>query len=144
LKRLMRTHRYLSCFVAPAMLFFAISGAWQSFRLHEDRKDGSYTAPAALSTLSEMHKAERIGGPLGTLFRWGQALLAAGFVFTAILGLIMAFKLSRPTWTVWACLLAGIVIPILLAWVARANAPPRPTGPPGAGRDRGAIEQPAR
>jgi hypothetical protein len=29
----MRWHRYLSCFVAPAMIFFAISGAWQAFRL---------------------------------------------------------------------------------------------------------------
>jgi hypothetical protein len=42
LKTLLRVHRYLSCFVAPVMLFFAISGAWQAFRLQETRKDGSY------------------------------------------------------------------------------------------------------
>jgi len=30
LKTLLRIHRYLSCFVAPAMLFFAVSGAWQA------------------------------------------------------------------------------------------------------------------
>lgn len=140
MKRLMRLHRYLSCFVAPAMLFFAISGAWQSFRLHEDRRDGSYTAPPSLEALSQIHKAERIGGVSGTVFRWGQVLLAAGFVTTATLGLIMAFRLARPTWLVWAWLLAGIAIPFMVAWAARANAPKRPPGFPG--RERGAIERP--
>jgi len=60
MKRLMRVHRYLSCFVAPAMLCFSISGAWQAFRLHASRKDGSYVAPDVLSRLSLIHKAEKL------------------------------------------------------------------------------------
>ena len=46
MKRLLRIHLYLSCFVAPAMLFFAVSGAWQAFRFQERKKDGSYRAPS--------------------------------------------------------------------------------------------------
>jgi len=110
-----RLHRYVSCFIAPAMLFFAASGAWQAFRLQESRKDGSYVAPRALTVLSAIHKADRISGVRGLLFRAGQGALAVAFVGTAILGLVMGFRMTRPRWPFWACLVAGIVVPIVLA-----------------------------
>ncbi len=121
MKRLMRIHRYLSCFVAPAMLFFAISGAWQAFRYHENRKDGTYTAPAVLKTLSALHKADSLHGQVGTLFRLGQLGLAALFVTTAVIGLIMGFRLARPAWLVWAWVAAGVVLPMLLALLAHSG-----------------------
>jgi hypothetical protein len=119
LKLLMRCHRYLSCFIAPAMIFFAVSGAWQAFRLHEDRKDGSYQAPAALSVLSQAHKAEQLDKGAAVWFRIGELVLAAVFVTTAVLGLVMAFRLTRPAWRVWVLLAAGIALPVLLAWATR-------------------------
>lgn len=121
MKGLFRIHKYLSCFVAPAMLFFAVSGAWQAFRLHEDRKDGSYTAPEALKQLSEAHKAERLHGATAAWFKGGQLALAAGFVATAILGVVMAFKVTKPVWLVWACLAAGVAIPLMLAIATRVS-----------------------
>jgi hypothetical protein len=120
-KTLLRLHRYLSCCVAPAMLFFAISGAWQAFRLQETRKDGSYVAPPVLARLSEVHKAERLSGPAGTVFRVGQLAVAAMFATTAIVGLVMAFRVARPVWLVWACLAAGSALPVILAVAARAR-----------------------
>jgi hypothetical protein len=132
----MRTHRYLSCFVAPAMLFFAISGAWQAFRLHEDTKDGSYTAPKVLERLSVVHKAERLPMAARVWFRAGQAILAAAFVATAVLGLVMAVRIARPAWPVWLVLAAGILLPLLLALTvgpkseADARARPGPAAPP--------------
>lgn len=102
------------------MLFFAVSGAWQAFRLQETKKDGSYTAPPVLARLSEVHKAERLAGTAGTLFRAVQLALAAMFATTAIVGLIMAFRIARPVWIVWACLAAGTAVPVLLAVAARA------------------------
>lgn len=115
MKRLMRIHRYLSCCVAPAMLFFAASGAWQAFRLHDSKKDGSYTAPAALHALSEMHMAERLSGAAAGWFRAAQVLLAAMFAATAIIGVVMAFRVAPRARTVWACLTVGAAIPVLLA-----------------------------
>ena len=119
MKWLVRIHHYLSCFVAPAMLFFAVSGAWQAFRFHESRKDGSYTAPAVLKSLSHVHMAERLSGPAAEWFRLGQVVLAAAFALTAILGIVMALKLKRSTWFAWTCLLAGAVLPVLLVVAAR-------------------------
>jgi hypothetical protein len=122
MRRLMTIHRYLSCFVAPAMLFFAISGAWQAFRWQETRKDGSYVAPMALQTLSHFHKAERLSAPYGDWFRYGQLFVSAAFVATALVGLAMAFRIARPAWTVWLCLAAGVALPLCLA-IAAHSAP---------------------
>jgi hypothetical protein len=115
MKRLMRIHRYLSCFVAPAMLFFALSGSWQAFRLQDSRKDGSYVAPIVLSVLSDIHKASELSGLGGLLFRGGQVLLAAGFAATAVIGLVMAYRLTRPTRLFWFFVAAGVMVPIILA-----------------------------
>ena len=121
MRRLIRLHRYLSCFVAPAMMFFAISGAWQAFRLHETRKDGSYTAPATLKQLTDLHKAEDLEGASGEWFRRGQVILSIAFVSTALIGVVMAFRIARPVWPVLVCLAAGVALPVLLALAARAG-----------------------
>src|SRR5512147_3276260 len=114
MRALMRLHRYLSCVAAPLMLFFAISGAWQVFRLHESRKDGSYKAPAFVSRLSDVHKVERLVGPGGAAFRVGVVVAAAVFAATAIIGVIMAFRVTRPKWLAWLLVLAGAAVPVLL------------------------------
>jgi hypothetical protein len=119
-KTLTRTHRYLSCFIAPAMIFFAVSGAWQSFRLHEDNKDGSYHAPAALAVLSQAHKAERLSKTTGIWLKAGEVAIAAAFLVTAVLGLIMGVRLAGgKKWAVWSLLAAGTILPILIAVASR-------------------------
>jgi len=121
MRRMTLVHKYLSCFVAPAMVFFALSGAWQAYRLNEDRKDGSYAAPESLKVLSHMHKAERLSGSAGDWFRAAQVTLAAAFGLTALLGVSLAFRLTRPLWKVWVCLAAGVAVPLLLALAARTG-----------------------
>jgi hypothetical protein len=118
-KLLFRTHRYLSALIAPAMIFFAVSGAWQAFRLHESRKDGSYEAPAALTLLSQVHKAERLSQITGNWLRGGEVLLAVLFISTALVGITMALKVTRPVWLAWLLLAVGVAIPVALALVAR-------------------------
>lgn len=120
MKLLYRTHRYLSALVAPAMIFFAVSGAWQAFRLQETRKDGSYVAPEALSRLSEVHKAEHLSKVNGDLLRAGEVLLAALFVTTALVGIVMVLRVTRPAWLAWLLLAAGVAIPVALALATRS------------------------
>jgi hypothetical protein len=43
------------------------------------------------------------------------------FVATAVIGVVMAFRIARPVWMVWACLAAGTALPMLLAVAARAR-----------------------
>jgi hypothetical protein len=36
-------------------------------------------------------------------------------------GLVLAFRVARPAWLVWACLAAGTALPVLIAVAARAR-----------------------
>jgi hypothetical protein len=49
-----RWHSYAGLFMAPSVLFFALTGIVQLFNFHEAH--GSYVAPAILEKLSSVHK----------------------------------------------------------------------------------------
>lgn len=56
LKAIRLTHLYSGVFLAPAILFFAITGGLQMFGLHETSKGSSYVPPRLLMHLSQLHK----------------------------------------------------------------------------------------
>jgi hypothetical protein len=47
-------HTYVGVFIAPSVLFFALTGSLQLFRLHEGH--GSYTPPPVIERLGTLHK----------------------------------------------------------------------------------------
>lgn len=114
MRTLMRLHRVLSCIAAPLMMFFAVSGAWQVFRLQDQPKNGSYVPPPALVTLSHLHKAERLSGSGAEALRWILVLAAAVFFTSAVLGVVMALRITKPRWRVYAWLAAGLALPAAL------------------------------
>ena len=58
LKFLRQVHLYIGVFTTPALLFFAITGALQSFSLHEQTRGSSYKPPALLAQLAQLHKKQ--------------------------------------------------------------------------------------
>jgi hypothetical protein len=52
------THLYLGVFIAPALLFFALTGALQTFSLHETTRGSSYKPPAWAVMLAQIHKKQ--------------------------------------------------------------------------------------
>ncbi len=53
-----KTHLYLGVFAAPAILFFALTGALQTFSLHESTRGSSYTPPQWILILAQIHKKQ--------------------------------------------------------------------------------------
>jgi hypothetical protein len=51
-------HLYLGIFTAPALIFFAFTGALQTFSLHETTRGSSYKPPAWAVTLGQIHKKQ--------------------------------------------------------------------------------------
>lgn len=49
-------HLYIGVFSAPALLFFAFSGALQTFSLHEAKKGSDYKPAHWLVVMGELHK----------------------------------------------------------------------------------------
>jgi hypothetical protein len=133
MKTLLRVHRYLSCVLAPLLLFFAVSGAWQVLDLHESRKNGSYVAPPALQQLSRVHQAKGFEGTPRILYRLAVIGMSAAFVVAGGIGVVLAFRLTRPRWLAGVCLLAGVG---LLLYLVTAGAPLKPASGEGTAATR--------
>ena len=119
IRTLRKIHLYVSCAVAPLLLFFIISGSWQTFMLHRGTKDNTYSPPTIVAQLSAVHTGQslpRAGGASTekTPFRIIVVLMSVGLVLTISIGVIMAFRVSQRKRPVWLTLAAGAVVPALV------------------------------
>jgi hypothetical protein len=67
LKFLRKAHLYIGVFIAPALIFFAFTGALQTFGLHETSQGSSYKPPAWLVALAQLHKKQTTVVPVRKL-----------------------------------------------------------------------------
>ncbi len=142
LKAIRLTHHYLGIFIAPAVLFFAFTGFIQTFSLHETTRGSSYTPPAILVHLAQLHKKATLTTPVrkpgpapdpaltprqtappptpapAASFHWPMKIffgvVAVGLFTSTLTGLMMAWQYTRSKPTVAAVFLAGVVLPLLL------------------------------
>ena len=57
-------HLYIGVFISPMLLFFALTGAMQTFSLHETTAGSSYKPPALFVSLAQIHKKQTYIIPL--------------------------------------------------------------------------------
>ncbi len=58
LRTLRLIHLYLGVFVAPALIFFAFTGALQTFSLHESSRGSTYIPPRWAVVIAQIHKKQ--------------------------------------------------------------------------------------
>jgi hypothetical protein len=63
LKSLRTLHLWIGIFISPAVLFFAFTGALQTFSLHETTRGSDYKPPAWAVKLGQLHKKQTIEVP---------------------------------------------------------------------------------
>jgi hypothetical protein len=136
--RIRQWHSYIGLFIAPSVLFFALTGAAQLFDLHEAH--GNYQPPAVVEKLSSVHKdqvfefgdhheqpAAETGAPHpgteehGDKSERSTVLLKIFFLLVALclavstaLGLWMGLTQMRRKPVAWMLVGAGTLIPIVL------------------------------
>src|SRR5690349_8829449 len=117
LKTIRKTHLYLGTVFAPLVIFLALSGALQTFELHDPPKDSYFKPHGWIMTLAQIHKNQRTEGPPSkrhsVTLRWFFVMAAAGLIITSFLGIYMAFKYSKNHTLVYLSLGLGIGLPIL-------------------------------
>jgi hypothetical protein len=104
MQKLRSIHLYLGCIFAPLLLFFALSGIWQTLGLHS----------SFLEKVSSIHTERRWkdGSELGSFpLRVFVVIMAVSFVISIILGVIMAFKFGRSRRAALYCLGLGVAMP---------------------------------
>jgi len=109
MKKIRLIHLYLGCFFAPMLLFFAISGIWQTLGIHYHSK--------LLAELSTIHagRSLKMGITLtSVVLRWFIVVMAASFVFSTILGVMMALTQGGNRRKALICLVLGILFPLVV------------------------------
>jgi len=107
MQKLRSIHLYLGCLFAPLLLFFAISGIWQTF---------GWNSPF-LQKLSSIHteRGWKDGSELGSFpLRVFVIIMAVSFIITTVLGIVMAFRFGRSRRATFYCLTLGAFIPSVL------------------------------
>jgi len=143
ISRLRQWHAYIGLFIAPSVLFFALTGAMQIFNLHEAH--GTYHPPVLLEKLSAVHKdqvfkeppakddepqsaAHAAGAPdehppegedekLGAstlALKWFFLAVALGLFVSTLIGIWMGSTQIRRKSIAWTLMIAGTLIPIAL------------------------------
>jgi hypothetical protein len=125
-------HVYVSVFVAPSLLFFALTGALQTFRIPDEK-----AAPVVLQKLARLHKddvfavkpprprrpeggkgekaAEKPAPAASTQrLKWFFSVASVAIAVTTLLGLWMALAYHKRKAVMWALLIAGIAAPVLI------------------------------
>ena len=122
MKALRRIHLYLGCFFAPILLFFLVSGWYQT--MHPDRRKGPGEAEAIVDRMRAVHADSLLpstaaSGYTTRPFRYFIVAMSLALLITTVLGIVLAFKFSRPRWPVWLSLLLGFGLPLALLWLGQ-------------------------
>jgi hypothetical protein len=132
LKVARQIHLYIGIFISPAILFFAITGALQTFSLHETTRGSDYKPPTWIATLAQLHKKQTTTVPVKHAdastpqpspeppqkshlpMKIFFLLVAIGLFISTLTGIYMSYRFTRNKLVVTALLLAGIIVPLLL------------------------------
>ena len=142
LAALRQLHIYISVFVAPSLVFFALTGALQTFRIPDQK-----TTPMLIQKLARVHKDDVFAGkperPKGAnpgppaakapehepdhdhghdagpklateVLKWFFAAVSVAIALTTLVGVWMALTYNRRKVVVWALLIAGMAAPALI------------------------------
>ena len=110
MKKLRSIHLYLGCIFAPLLLFFAISGIWQTLGFHSDFL-------THLSTIHTSHQLKNGGGLSRGVLLIFVLIMAVCFVITTVLGVILAIKHGGSRRAAYYCLAFGVAFPTALVLI---------------------------
>jgi hypothetical protein len=106
MQKLRSLHLYLGCIFAPLLLFFALSGLWQTFG----------TESPFLQKLSSIHTGRhwKDGSELTSFpMKVTVIFMTLSFIATTLLGIVMALKFGRSRKAALFCLAAGFLVPAI-------------------------------
>jgi hypothetical protein len=110
MQKLRSIHLYLGCIFTPLLLFFAISGIWQTLGIRSP----------LLRLMATIHTSRELksGGGLSSFsLKVFVLVMTVSFIVTTILGVVMAVKFGHSRRAVFYCLVTGVLFPLVLILV---------------------------
>ncbi len=110
MQKLRSVHLYLGCIFAPLLLFFAVSGIWQTLGIRSPML-------RLMATIHTSHELKSGGGLSSLSLKVFVLVMTASFIVMTILGVVMAVKYGRSRRAVFYCLVFGVVFPLILIFI---------------------------
>jgi hypothetical protein len=105
MQKLRSIHLYLGCIFAPLLLFFAMSGIWQTLGLRTPLL-------RLVSTIHTLHDLKSGAGLSSLPLKVFALIMTVSFIVMTILGVVLAVKYGRSRRAVYYCLGFGVVFPL--------------------------------
>ena len=124
MKRLRRIHTYLGCFFAPLLLFFLLSGWYQTVTPNRQKGHGElgdWKAQLTSVHVDSIYPTESASRYSPTLFRALVVVIAEALMITLILGIIMAVHFTPKKRPVWTSLALGLAVPLVFLWLGQKH-----------------------
>jgi hypothetical protein len=121
MKQLRSLHLYLGCFFSPMLLFFAMSGFWQTYDRGYAYHSRILWILSTIHTEAFLKSNDSLANPI---LRDFVLVMTLAFIVTTILGIIMAVKHSSRK-AAYCCLAFGVLFPlavILIPFLLREHA----------------------
>jgi hypothetical protein len=126
MRTLRRLHTYLGVFFAPLLLFFVLTGWYQT--VNHDRLKSPAEAETLLQKLRTVHvdqiypsehEVKKPSSP--KLFQVLVVTMSIALVATVLLGVVLAFRSIRSPWPICIALVLGLLVPILMLWLGHPH-----------------------
>jgi hypothetical protein len=106
MQKLRSIHLYLGCIFAPLLLFFAVSGIWQTLGIRTPLL-------RLMATIHTSHELKSGGGLSSFSLKVFVLSMTVSFIAMTILGVVMAVKYGRSRRRVYYCLAFGVAFPLV-------------------------------
>ena len=110
MQKLRSIHLYLGCVFAPLLLYFALSGIWQTLGIKTPLL-------RLIATIHTSHELKSGGGLSSFSLKVFVLIMTVSFIIMTILGIVMAVKYGRSRWVVYGCLVFGVLFPLVLVLI---------------------------
>ena len=124
MRKLRRLHTYLGCFFAPLLLFFLLSGWYQTVTPNRQKGHGElgdWKARVTSVHVDSIYPTESANRYSPTLFRALVVVMAVALIVTLLLGVTLAVRFTPKKGPVWTSLALGLAIPLLFLWLGQKH-----------------------
>lgn len=119
MKTLRRLHLYLGCFFAPLLLFYVVTGWYQTVSTNRTKTEGEagdWVTRMTSVHVDQVYPSPEVAAYSPKYFRWFVVVMSACLIVTLGLGIVLAFRLNKSKWPVWLALVLGCLVPVILLW----------------------------
>ena len=126
MKNIRRLHLYLGCFFTPMLLFYILTGWYQT--MNPNRLKSPSEAETLVQKLRVVHvdqiypseqEFQKPSKP--KMYKALVVAMAIAATLTILLGVVLAFRTLKNKWVVALSLGLGVLLPVLILWLGQSR-----------------------